>query len=368
MSTTHSELAPSAAHRWLHCHASVSLSRGVIEPESAAAIEGTLAHAHLEHVLSHGAQPDGAYTDEMVDGTNVVLAYLESRQEKYEFWPETKVEFGNLLPAGTMGTSDVILWYPESRTIEVVDYKFGRGVVVEPDENEQMTLYAIGALVTRKLPVPERVVLTIIQPRAYHPNGPVRSWTTDMEYLKNFGRQVKSAVASIYGPSPAFNPSEDTCRWCPGAFKCPSLKSLALERALKEFEPLPDDGDLKELGEALDIARLLEVWRNAVENHALRVALSGQKIPGWKIVEGQSRRKWNDENKVREFFKRKRIPAKEFLKDQVIGIPDAEKLFKKKKLDPADLKPYIVKPEGAKKLAPESDHRSAVAGDFDVID
>lgn len=366
--TGHSELSPSSAHRWLTCHASVALSRGVVEQESAAAQEGTLAHALLEHRLTHGDVPEGAYTDEMVEGSEVVLSYLGTREEEFEIWPETKVSFGSLLPDGTFGTSDVILWYPESRTLEVIDYKFGRGVVVDPEENEQMTLYAIGALVTQKLPAPKAVVLTIIQPRAYHEKGPVRSWVTDMRYLVEFGTRVREAVPQIYGNDPQYNPSEEACRFCPGAFKCPALKKLAVERAMAEFEPIADDGELKDLADSLDVSRLLRVWQTAVEDHALRLALSGQTIPGYKLVEGQSRRKWIDENKVIEFFRSKKIPAKIFMPPSLIGIPAAEKVLKKRKVDPSVLKDYVVKPEGKKKLAPVSDSRASADADFDSLD
>ncbi len=55
----HSVLAPSSAHRWMHCPGSVNLERLFPNQSSAYAEEGTLAHAWAAFALDkdNQAQP-----------------------------------------------------------------------------------------------------------------------------------------------------------------------------------------------------------------------------------------------------------------------------------------------------------------------
>lgn len=86
--TAHSVIGASGMHRWAVCPGSVPLA--TISPpgvESAAAYEGTLAHAVAEHRLQTGAWP--AQVDirgkmepveqEMVEHLKVYVDYVESR-------------------------------------------------------------------------------------------------------------------------------------------------------------------------------------------------------------------------------------------------------------------------------------------------
>jgi len=389
---THSELSPSSAHRWMTCPGSVALSRGIPDQSSKYAEEGTIAHSLVEHVLRVALKrqvvvgfqsavftgpldipEEGSYAYDMVAGAEMVMEYLATRNDRIsDVWPETAVTFGKLLPPGTKGTADVIVWYAETRTLEVIDYKFGRGVVVTPEENEQLALYAIGAMVETGHK-PDVVRLTIIQPRAPHVDGPIRSWETDLLWLRDFGQKVRDVVPIIYGEKPPLVLSDDACRFCPAgkANICPALDALAYERVTEmtqtDFGPVTSSNDITSLKEALDQVQLLEVWIRAVEAKALVVADSGIHIPGYKIVEGRTTRRYSDEEQVRAFFKRKKIPAKLFEKRTVIGIPAAEKLFKERGLDKAELGLYITRPPGAHRLVPDSDSRSDAGPDFGPV-
>ncbi len=86
---------------------------------------------------------------------------------------------------------------------------------------------------------------------------------------------------------------------------------------------------------------------------------AGGEIPGWKLVEGRSNRRWIDEGKAIEAMKAAGIEEDKTYTKKVITITAAEKIAGKdgKKL----LSKAIIKPEGKPVLAPESDKRKAIA-------
>lgn len=373
--TTHSELSPSSAKRWMTCPGSVQLSRGIVEEPSVYAQEGTLAHALLEHMLVNQQRDTaapfevGTYTDEMQDGAQMVLDYVATRNEHIrDRYTEQSVTFGKLLPEGTSGTLDLALYYDETDTLEIVDYKFGRGVVVEPERNEQLWLYAVGALASYGYKSVTHIILTVIQPRASHPGGRIRSWETDMPATIEFAKNVAAAARIALGADPPLVPETEACRFCRAAHICPALKQRALDQAMQEFTTLPGADEIAEVQANLDLVQLLDVWIRAVTQNATSIALSGIAIPGYHLAEGRSNRKWVGEPEVRAFFKKRRIPAREFEQHKVLGIPAAVKLLKKRGIDPGVLNELIVKPPGKKVLVSDRDPREDVGGEFEKLD
>ena len=138
---------------------------------------------------------------------------------------------------------------------------------------------------------------------------------------------------------------------------------LALERHSGKDPALLTD---EELGDALERAEVLQKWAKALNNYALGEIQSGHPIPGWKIVEGRSLRYYTDLDKVADAAIRAGYPEALIYSRNLIGITDMEKLMGKKKFKEI-LGPLIDKPQGAPKLAPESDKRPAfnpAAADF----
>lgn len=72
-----------------------------------------------------------------------------------------------------------------------------------------------------------------------------------------------------------------------------------LDLAKHEFKE-PELLTTEELAQIFEQAPMLQEWVNAVSEHLLSKAISGEKIPGYKIVEGRSIRKWTDESAVQE--------------------------------------------------------------------
>lgn len=169
--------------------------------------------------------------------------------------------------------------------------------------NLQLRIYSAGAMAGLKEPV-EQVTLTIVQPRARHSLGPVRSRTmATPELMMDIGEVVFGAQIRALAPNPPATPGEH-CRWCPAAATCPEHRALALSVAQDQFGNLPDETTAlpqpvylsdNDLGRILAIGAHFEMWLEQVRQHAHHRAENGHFIPGWKLVPKRATRKWRDE-------------------------------------------------------------------------
>lgn len=390
----HSVFSASSADRWIHCPGSIHMAGLFPETSSISADEGSLAHelAALEIArqcqdLGHGdydavlasqrkaieafyqKHKDLGDSFEIMAKTlepyvdYVDSAYQELRKEDPAavILTEQRVDYSDIVPQG-FGTSDVVI-IGAGRVI-VIDLKYGKGVPVSAHGNPQIRLYAIGAVKLFDLIYDfDRVKMVIYQPRL----DSVTEEELTVDYLQNWAAQVvKPAAEKAASEDPPYHPGEwCASHFCPGAGACRARADyvLALERHSGKDPALLTD---EELGDALERAEVLQKWAKALNNYALGEIQSGHPIPGWKIVEGRSLRYYTDLDKVADAAIRAGYPEALIYSRNLIGITDMEKLMGKKKFKEI-LGPLIDKPQGAPKLAPESDKRPAfnpAAADF----
>ena len=390
----HSVFSASSADRWIHCPGSIHMAGLFPETSSISADEGSLAHelAALEIArqcqdLGHGdydavlaSQRKAIETfyqehKDLGDSFEVMAKTLEpyvdyvdsTYQELRKEDPaaviltEQRVDYSDIVPQG-FGTSDVVI-IGAGRLI-VIDLKYGKGVPVSAHDNPQIRLYAIGAVKLFDLIYDfDRVKMVIYQPRL----DSVTEEELTVDYLQNWAAQVvKPAAEKAASADPPYHPGEwCATHFCPGAGACRARADyvLALERHSGKDPALLTD---EELGDALERAEVLQKWAKALNNYALGEIQSGHPIPGWKIVEGRSLRYYTDLDKVADAAMRAGYPEALIYSRSLIGITDMEKLMGKKKFKEI-LGPLIDKPQGAPKLAPESDKRPAfnpAAADF----
>ena len=396
--SAHSTLGPSGAKRWISCPGSIKLSENAPRrPTSYEAAEGQVAHKLAERFLNDDLDVMGMMgevdkivkqeghdvkiTDEMVDGAvlykatidadSAALASMGSPGVKVRDATEVKVH-AKSVDDRCWGTADKLL-YKKGAKLIVYDYKFGKGVVVEPKENEQASLYAIGALEAAEIGNAfNEVELVIIQPRAPHPEGPVRRWNVPKDWLKAFLKRAKEAAAkTLEDDAPVV--AGTWCRWCPVEATCPVNHQKTQDRAMMVFSEVPPEipgkNDVERAQGMMAKVRLLPVnklvkvleWENNIDSfvEAVRDTLferlsAGEEIPGVKLVSGRSNRVYTSEAEVIEKFKPK------------LG----ESLWEKKLLSPAKLEAVVgkkagvdaltYKPEARKTVALASDPRPAV--------
>ena len=304
----HSELGASVAARWMACPGSVNLSRHVPTPPTTSfAQEGTAAHALAEISLSHDVDPlmyvgatfEGVeVTEEMAEYVSVYVDFCKTLPSR-QHWVEKKFTLAALHPPGPMfGTADFVA-LDAAETLYVVDLKYGQGVVVEAKNNKQLRYYALGAL----LSLPEgsavdRIVMTIVQPRALHPDGPIREEEISYADLMEFAGELLDAAKATTRPDAPLNPGAH-CRFCPASGVCPAQRDRAQEIAQIEFGALPLDVPPEPstlppavFADILGKLHILEDWATAMRAQAFAKLERGEDVPGHKLVAKRPTRRW----------------------------------------------------------------------------
>jgi len=356
----HADFSPSAAYRWLNCTESFYLHKQ--QETSSEAEEGTKAHALAEKVLKGENVNSDDYDSEMIQAVNYYTSIIDyyQQQEPHKIWVEKRV---NIIE-GCFGTVDCILW--NDNELHIIDFKYGKGVFVDAKDNDQLKIYAIGAIIELKLTQVQDVYLHIIQPR-YPNQEPHRLHKIDVKDLKEWGvNKLIPVIKSIKEKKGlCFNPSEHACRWCSHSGSCKALAEHNLAIAKTDFKdianveestlPVPNELSNEQLVQIKKASDLFKKWLKAVDAEALRRARAGDKLPGLKLVEGRKNRKWQREEEALNLLKS--FISEEAYTTKIITPAQAEKKLKERKIDKNVLNEFIYKPQGEPVLANENDKR-----------
>ena len=350
----------STAKRVMNCPGSVALVKlAPPSPSSTYADKGTLLHDAISEVLLDDKMPaeligreyEGQILDQdMIDDKIIpALDLLDTLDPewKMQYAIETRVGFGAYLP-GAFGSCDVLGRLGD--VAYVIDWKFGDGIAVDAEQNEQLMYYAAAAMRTPEVAWvfdgATSIECVIIQPPA------IRQWTTTPKRIGQFARALKKAVKVASLPDAKLNPG-DHCRFCPAKPTCPAMTG-AVDRALKVKLDAVDD---EMLGKYAANAVLLQGWIDDLNALVQTKIEKGYKIPGWKMVAKRGTRKWVDENKAADVLNGLGINP---IHRAVVSPAQAEKLLKKHMGYPNLPDGLTVSVSSGDTLAPESDPRPAV--------
>lgn len=291
----HARLSPSAGHRWIPCPGSLYHGKG---KDSEAAQRGTHSHRVLELVLTGRTPAAGAWLGDLIDDDGKllahgrvveqyqidqaieVLAFLDTHYPKPEFarYSEIQVEIGYKMWPEFMargdcaGTSDVITFNPD--TLVILDAKFG---VIQVDAlwNTQLILYGLPYI----RPSTKRIILYIAQPD-FDGVMVFKEWETTPAELKKWEQDNITAILNAHEGSRALK-AGDWCKWCAGRATCPSYTEHFQDFMQAEWiaghsieEMLPFVDQIKQVCKA-------------IEEKALELAMAGEPVPGYKLVETQ---------------------------------------------------------------------------------
>lgn len=430
--TTHALLSPSGAHRWMRCTGSLALEKDYPRTSSKYADEGTAAHFLAAACLVRDVAPHKfigqdialghsgecfanetlstqhdvliPVTDEMAENVQVYIDTIKQYADGNELMVEQRVEFSHVVGVpDSFGTSDAVVLTSDGEEIQVHDLKYGKGVKVDAEENEQLMLYALGALNEFGMVGDfKRVRMVIHQPRLNH----ISEWTCTVEQLNDFAKVAKECAAEamdIYrGVQPAeYNHGEKQCKFCKAKATCPALRNEVAATVFKPGVATPDefsalDADKTSLVYATEIAEggygaeieewlsvcmtkvdLIEDWCKAVRAEVERRLLNGKQVPGFKLVEGRKgARAWSNEAEVEAALKAFRLKVEEMYDFKLISPTTAEKLSKAGTIGPRQwpkLQELITQSQGKPSVVPESDKRpalvvTAVADEFDNVE
>lgn len=371
--SVHALLSPSSSHIWLECTPSARFASQFPNETTEFAKEGTEAHALAEYklriALGETAKDPRAgmtyLTAEMEECTDDYVSYiLETLSRLKETCPdpsvfvEQKLDFSRYVPDG-FGYGDCII-VSDGRLI-VIDLKYGLGVEVKAQWNSQFLMYALGAIeLLSPLYEIKDITVTAFQPRRSN----ISSFDISLTELEKWRDEIliPKAKLAFEGEGP-FKAGEH-CRFCRARFTCRERAEHNLELCAYDFKK-PEALTVEEISEILSRIKELEAWTKDVEDYALRIALEGTRINGWKVVEGRSVRKYTDENEVASVISSLGYdPWEKTLK----GITAMERMVGKKTFNEA-VGTLLYKAPGKPTLAPLSDKREEItSASFDFAD
>lgn len=378
----HALYSASGAHRWMNCAGSMRLEAGIEDTTSTFAEEGTAAHALAETCLIKNLDADqmigeefnGFTVDEIMAG--FVQEYLDFvKPLGGDLYIEQRVDFSNWAPDG-FGTADAVVLKDDEA--HIIDLKYGEHVWASSKNNEQLMLYALGALHEHLMLYELKTFhLTIIQPRHARYQGP-STFTISQTDLLKWGEVVLDAVERTQLANPPLVPDEDKqCRFCKAKHVCPARNEAKLIAINEGFESFENPGKRRkitaltndELAAIIPHLKGLEGWVSGLKKHITNTLEKGENIPGYKLVRSHPRRAWGDEEAAGKALSRKLTKAVAY-ETKLISVAKAEEHLGKKHLL---IEKYSHKPEGGLTYAPDSDKREAIivediADGFDILD
>lgn len=368
----HALLSASSSHRWLNCPPSARLSENYEDKSSDFAAEGTDAHELCEYKLKKALGQRAKnptenltwYNEEMEECASGYAEYvmeLIAQAKKNCADPvvliEQRLDYSKYVTDG-FGTGDCVII--ADGTLNIVDYKHGKGVEVSALDNPQMKLYALGALeIFDSIYDIENITMTIYQPRIANistcliPRGELIDWAEKV---------LKPTAELAFNGKGEFR-CGDWCRFCKARAQCRERANANLELAKYDFaEPLLLSDD--EVEEVLDKIDRLVSWANDIKEYALKAALNGKQWKNRKLVEGRSIRKYTDEAMAALAVKN---AGYEPYEKKLLGITEMQKMLGKEQFNKI-LGDFVEKPKGKPTLVPMSDKRKEIntaASDFE---
>jgi hypothetical protein len=292
--------------------------------------------------------------------------------EGHELQVEQQVDYGRHIGVeGQFGTADAIVTTSDGE-IQIRDLKFGRGEKVFAERNEQLQIYALGAV--RDLEELgfefNTIRVGIHQPRLDH----LDEWVFTPAELAEFELELKAAIERASAPDAPRVPGNKQCRWCKHKANCPEATGLVQDVVGVDFENLdqpivPKTPEL--LAKKMEALDFIEEWCSAVRAAVETELLAGRTVPGWKLVEGKKgARAWADEAAAEDLLRKKfRLTIEEAFNLKLISPTQAEKVLKDSPRRWAQLQPLVTQNGGKPSVAPASDKRPeyTVANDFDNL-
>lgn len=315
--STHAPAAPSSLHRIIPCAASLTLERDTPPLPMAhvdeAAQEGTDAHmVAMAHVMNNpwpagtvGTREDGTHFTADVDMVNGAAMFSRSIREAggEDVRTEDAVRISAIHPQYCYGTPDV-WWRAETTSdhegpsiVNVWDYKYGHKFV-DVWMNAQCLGYAFGVAERLNITDPATIFrLGIVQPRSYHPDGPVRVWKTTMGEMHSWLAMARDAVEQALKPG-AFATTGEHCADCRARHVCTtlgdtthSLMDYSKKGEARELSGLALGQELRWLESAMERLEARTAALRVKAEHDLR---AGVAVPFYHMEPQKARLKWHD--------------------------------------------------------------------------
>lgn len=375
--SAHSLNGPSSFSRRIGCPGSANMEKDIPSTSTSYADEGTAAHELGETCLIKGDNPSDYIGEvitvqkddsparsftvdaDMIDAVQIHIDHCRPLMGRHMVEHKFELPF---LGKGQKGTSDFTALH--DGILHVVDYKHGKGETVEATGNVQGLCYGLGASKEFQHDNWHTLRITIVQPRAYHEDGPVRSWDVPRDEMFDYMLNFAAAAKATEDPNAPLKVGK-WCRFCKAKVRCPEQLKNAQEAMEMDFmEPTSKPVPIALLTDAqiLDLVfnkiKNIEQWCSSLKDYAQKKAEAGDPIPGSKLVATRAARVWKDKDQAEKALVGKYgdlIYEKEF-----ISAPKMEKVVGKKEFK--ELEFLVTKVSTGVTLVPESDPRESTRG------
>lgn len=301
-------LRPSKADTWGICAGFAKLCTDVVAPiedkGNDVREDGTATHwlSHMRWTNSNPAleprvdslAPNGrVLTEELFRGADEYLAYLLT-------WPgqavlEQTLPTASFFKGITDGTPDAYLVLPTSTRGRLADLKMGFRPV-EVWRNKQLIVY--GWTIMCLFPHLTELEMTIVQPRAAHKDGTVRTWLVDRDELRALAAELQQAALNAHAENPLCVVNE-TCDNCAVGHACRSLAAAGGKGIETSYDATPHELTPNEL--AYELSKLqsaamhIEHRITGLSAQAESLIRRGKRVPGFGLERRATRKRWRDD-------------------------------------------------------------------------
>jgi len=194
------------------------------------------------------------------------------------------------------GVPDAYLWDSIGNTIYVWDFKYGHGYV-PVFENWQLIGGAAGVLDNVNCNVDTKIILTLVQPRCYSKEGPIRRWETSRKELIPYFDRIRARCREILNDNITHwcTPSPE-CRHCSAAHVCEALHDASSQAINQAYENTPLELSGDSLGRELRLLelseKLLKARIDGLKQEAVYRLRNGECVRGYHLEGGLSNAKW----------------------------------------------------------------------------
>jgi hypothetical protein len=307
MSGHHARIAPSSLALTVACQAWVQLADGLPpEPDTPETLEGNAADWVAKQYAQGNEVAYGSPTPVpglSVDYDMIHGARLWAKVLGYGSVTNVPVIIERIHPTECWGEPDGWKYDPIDRVLHMPDYKYGFGVV-DVFENWQLIAYAVGLMDTLGLKDFETLIkFTIVQPRAPHASGPVRTWAVRGDNIRALVNKAWAAAVRALPPDYAKGVSEPPeatvgphCLHCPARLVCETYQKSCTK--VVEFVgrsqavALPPEAAGTELL-ILELAyEVLEGRISALRTQVDAYLRAGKSVPNYFLEPRETRLEW----------------------------------------------------------------------------
>jgi len=364
----HSLISPSGAHIWVYCPASPVMQAQFPEGDKSYAQDGQCQHA-LGADLIYKPGPAEKYVGKYtLHGVTVTEQHFKNAKIYADHVRsiagdgaqlEARISAPIIHPE-LFGTCDAWFYCATTHTLYIWDFKSGF-TRVPAFENWQLLGYAAGLIFNPNCPASNaaRVVMTIVQPRDFGPDGPIKEWSETVEDLQPYFSKLKESAEKVFSEKPqAVNGRH--CQYCKARHACEAKRLGAFDAFQYICEPMPRTLTPDQLGQELEVLvrakEEIEYRLTGLETQVEGLIKDGKQVPQWDLRSKAHRKEWKlstDElNQIAQSYKIKLTKNVPITPKQAVdaGLPaEVVQLFTNVKPGKKYLVPYD-KNQNARKL------------------